>query len=129
MSPKQRAFVSEYVIDSNGSAAAIRAGYSVATAKQQASQMLALPEVAAAIAAEKAALAEKNAVTADWIIGELRAVAVSKAKGDAVRALELLGKHLGLFKERIEHSGPNGGAIPGQFEIRFVRPARDDEPD
>ena len=26
-------------------------------------------------------------------------------------ALELLGKHLGLFKERIEHSGPDGGPI------------------
>lgn len=26
-------------------------------------------------------------------------------------SLELLGKHLGLFKERVEHSGPDGGPI------------------
>lgn len=27
-------------------------------------------------------------------------------------ALEMLGRHHGLFKDRIEHSGPNGGPIP-----------------
>ena len=28
------------------------------------------------------------------------------------RALELIGKHVGLFKDKLELSGPNGGAIP-----------------
>lgn len=27
-------------------------------------------------------------------------------------ALEMLGRHHGLFKDRVEHSGPNGGPIP-----------------
>jgi len=31
---------------------------------------------------------------------------------DKVAALNLLGKHLGLFPERHEHSGPDGGEIP-----------------
>lgn len=31
---------------------------------------------------------------------------------DKVRNLELLGKHLGMFTDRVEHSGPNGGPIP-----------------
>jgi len=30
---------------------------------------------------------------------------------DKIRALELLGKHLGMFRDRIEHSGPGGGPI------------------
>lgn len=30
---------------------------------------------------------------------------------DKIKALELVGKHLGLFKERHEHSGPNGAPI------------------
>jgi phage terminase small subunit len=30
---------------------------------------------------------------------------------DSQKALELLGKHLGLFRDRIELSGPNGGPI------------------
>lgn len=31
---------------------------------------------------------------------------------DKLTALELLGKHLGMFKERVEVSGPGGGPIP-----------------
>lgn len=30
---------------------------------------------------------------------------------DGQKALELIGKHLGLFRDRVEHSGPNGGPI------------------
>ena len=29
-----------------------------------------------------------------------------------LEAIEKLGKHFGMFRDRIEHSGPNGGAIP-----------------
>ena len=38
--PKRQAFVREYIIDHNGTQAAIRAGYSEKTAKQQASRLL-----------------------------------------------------------------------------------------
>lgn len=31
---------------------------------------------------------------------------------DAQAALALLGRHLGLLKDQVEHSGPNGGPIP-----------------
>ncbi len=30
---------------------------------------------------------------------------------DKTKALELLGRHLGMFRDRVEHSGPNGGPI------------------
>ena len=30
---------------------------------------------------------------------------------DKMRALELLGKHLGMFKDSVEHTGPNGAPI------------------
>ena len=30
---------------------------------------------------------------------------------DRIRAAELIGKHLGMFRDRFEHSGPNGGPI------------------
>ena len=32
-------------------------------------------------------------------------------RNDQMKALELLGKHLGMFTERHEHTGPNGGPI------------------
>ena len=41
----------------------------------------------------------------------------------ANRSLELIGKHLGMFKERVEHSGPNGA--PVRFTFKLDRPARD----
>ena len=40
ISPKQKRFVDEYLIDFNGTQAAIRAGYSTKTAKEQASRLL-----------------------------------------------------------------------------------------
>lgn len=30
---------------------------------------------------------------------------------DKIKNLELLGRHLGMFKDRVEHSGPDGGPI------------------
>ena len=46
---KQKAFVQEYLIDLNASAAARRAGYSVRTANRIASENLAKPHIQAAI--------------------------------------------------------------------------------
>jgi len=31
---------------------------------------------------------------------------------DKTKALELLGRHLGMFVDKVQHSGPNGGPIP-----------------
>lgn len=49
MTDKQQRFIEEYTVDCNGAAAARRAGYSETSARQQASQLLADPEVATAI--------------------------------------------------------------------------------
>lgn len=47
--PKHRRFAEEYVIDLNGSRAAIRAGYATKSARIQASELLAKPNIAAAV--------------------------------------------------------------------------------
>lgn len=36
---------------------------------------------------------------------------------DKIKNLELLGRHVGMFKERVEHAGPNGGPIQHQVSI------------
>lgn len=36
-------------------------------------------------------------------------------------ALELLGKHIGLFPNKVEHSGPGGGKIPLQFTFEIAK--------
>ena len=46
---------------------------------------------------------------------------------DKVKALELLGKYLGIFVERREISGPNGQPIPERVEIDWVESDRGDD--
>ena len=53
LTPKQKCFINEYLIDLNATQAAIRAGYSPRTAKQQASRLLTNVDVAAAVATAK----------------------------------------------------------------------------
>ena len=40
-------------------------------------------------------------------------------------ALELLGRHIGLFPNRTEHSGPGGGKIPVEFSFDLGGPMND----
>ncbi|WBX91578.1 terminase small subunit [Achromobacter mucicolens] len=45
---------------------------------------------------------------------------------DKTKNLEMLGRHLGMFKDRVEHSGPNGGPIPTMpTTIQLVAPGDD----
>lgn len=127
LTPKQERFVEEYLVDLNGTQAAIRAGYSPKTANEQASVMLAKPNIQEAVQAQRAKVSERTMRTvADVMedIGRVRDNAmqimtdpdtggqVMLSHKDALKALELEGKHLGAFTERIEHSGPGGSAIP-----------------
>ena len=75
LTPKQAAFVEEYAIDMNATQAAIRAGYSVKTAKEQATRLLSNVHVAAAIAKGRAARSERTGITADRVLQELARIA------------------------------------------------------
>ncbi len=106
LSPKRQRFVAEYLVDNNATAAAKRAGYSARTAKQQGSRLLTSVDVQQAVAERTLALAEKVEVNAEWVVTRLRALALGAAKeSDRIRALELLGKHLAMFTERVQHIG------------------------
>lgn len=75
LTPKQRAFVKEYLVDLNGAQAAIRAGYSAAVAKQIATKLFARPHVAAAIADEMKKRGERTSITADRVLREIARLA------------------------------------------------------
>jgi phage terminase small subunit len=72
LTPKQEAFVREYLVDLNGAAAARRAGYSQNSAKQIASENLTKPDVMLAIEEAFAAL---GGITRIRIVDELGAIA------------------------------------------------------
>lgn len=76
LTAKQRAFVDEYMIDLNGTQAAIRAGYSERTANRIAAENLSKPVISAAIAAAQQQRSERTKIDADWV---LRTLAEEKA--------------------------------------------------
>jgi phage terminase small subunit len=107
-------FVEEFFVDYNASAAVRRAGYKVRgdNANRVASKLLNHPLVRIEIEKRKAERAKKTELTADYVLAKLVDVTEKTEKdADRLRALELLGRHLGLYRDRQEISGPDGEAI------------------
>jgi phage terminase small subunit len=77
LTPKQAAFVREYMLDLNATKAAIRAGYSSANAHTTASQLLGKKQVAAAVADAQRKAADRAQVTQDDVVRELARVGFS----------------------------------------------------
>lgn len=72
LTPKHERFVREYLVDLNATKAAIRAGYSEKTAKQQGSRLLTNADIAEAVALGGQKIVEKLDLTTDMIKAELR---------------------------------------------------------
>lgn len=126
LTPKQRRFIDEYLLDCNATRAAIRAGYSPHTAKAQAAMMLQKAEIKRAIETRLEEIA--TAKTADiqeileYLTGVMRGETVEpvlilvgngvqkivqKAPDikDRIRAAELIGKRYGMFSDRLKVDG------------------------
>lgn len=157
MTPKQERFCLEYMVDLNATQAAIRAGYSEATAEYQASRLLSNVKVKLKISELQAKQQERTEVTADMVIKELASIAFADIKdfakitehiaedengaraynavslaltdsipldkrkaiagikqgangieiklNDKVKALELIGRHLAMFTDKVDVNG------------------------
>lgn len=140
LTPKQVRFVEEYLIDLNATQAAIRAGYSANNADVTGPRMLGNVGVLAAIEERQQKRAAKFELTQDWVIERLvenadramQAVEVKSSQGVgtgeykydgsvANRSLELLGKHIGMFKERVEHTGKDGESLAALSDAEVAR--------
>lgn len=110
---RQRMFCNEYIVDFNGAAAAVRAGYSTNYPDRQAHQLLKNKGIAAYIEYLTASRAAKiMSVDADWVMqGIVQTINAAEKSGDRLRGYELVAKILGMLKDRTEISGPDGGAI------------------
>lgn len=78
LTPKQRRFCQEYLIDFNGSAAAIRAGYSKKTAAIIASENLTKPNIQAELNKLRGKAEKRTEITSDRVLEELAHVAFSR---------------------------------------------------
>ena len=107
MTVKQERFVREYLVDLNGAAAARRTGYTPNSANRAASRLLKIPEIQRKVAMAMELEKNETGLRREQVIAELRTVAFAEASDSSgadvkvaqkLRALELLGKHLGLFE-------------------------------
>ena len=110
LTPKQARFVEEYLVDQNATQAYIRAGYAEKGARGHAARLVANGSIRAAIAERQAARSERVQIDQDAVIRRLLREADmgveedDKANSARIRAIELLGRHLGMFVERHEHA-------------------------
>jgi len=111
LNPRQQMFVKEYLIDLNATAAYKRAGYAAKgnAAEVAAARLLRHVQVAEAIQAGMDARSAKTGLTAEYVLESIQRIAESAEAADdraaALKGHELLGKHLRLFTDKIEHSG------------------------
>lgn len=109
LTPRQSAFVREYLKDPNATRAAKAAGYSEKTAYAQGSALLKKQEVSAAVAKgqthlEGKAIATRAERQAFW--SRVMSGAEADARwADRLKASELLGKSEADFTDKLEHSG------------------------
>lgn len=114
LSVRQKRFAEEYVIDFNGAAAAVRAGYATTYSDRQAHILLRHEGVAKYIDhLTQSKRVKIMQVDPDYIIQEITSIiGKNDAKdSDKLRGLELLARHLGMFIDRQEITGKDGEAI------------------
>jgi phage terminase small subunit len=109
LTAKQQRFVEEYLIDLNATQAAIRAGYSPETAKQQGSRLLTNADIHAAVNRYRAASAERTELTVASITTRLLTIAdkgekLAEAPGLSVARAALMdaAKLNGLVVDTVE---------------------------
>jgi len=112
---KQQRFCHEYLKDLNASKACLRAGYETNNPNRVGPELKNHPAVKVAL---KYLLEERNHkmnVDANFVLDKIiKSIERAEAKGNeasVLRGAELLAKHLGMFVDRQEISGPNCEAI------------------
>lgn len=116
LNPKQARFVAEYLIDSNATQAAIRAGYSKKTAAVIGAENLRKPNIAAAVKAGRAKITDKLEITAERLIRDVLEIGDEARQAEsfaaALKSRDMLGNTLadgnpfeGALTVKVEDSG------------------------
>ena len=167
--PMQDRFVDEWLIDFNGTQAAIRAGYSERSARSIAGRLLTKDNIQCEISRRQKDLQKRTGISQDRVVKELARIAfadmtdyaqvetrmIKKDDGtevsyqavalketaelsaeqraalagikqgangievklhDKIKALELLGRHIGMFNDRLSLSSTDGGPLTFRWE-------------
>lgn len=142
LTDKQLRFCQEYVIDLNGTQAAIRAGYSAKTAGQIAEQNLKKLEIQTKVKELQVDISKRLTITADWVTQRFKEISdrcvqaepVYDSQGNptgeyrfdssgANKATEMLGKMIGVFEK--DNSQKAVTMIPPTIIVHTNRPSSD----
>jgi phage terminase small subunit len=174
LTPRQKIFIKQYLLDLNATKAAIAAGYSKRSAYSTGQRLLKNAEVRSKIDECITKRAEKLDISAEKVLAELAKLGFSNMRdyvkptgdghfdldlekatlehwaavqeitvdttggtgdgerrqvlrtrfklGDKRGSLELLGKHLKLFTDKVEQTGADGGPVQTSMTVKFVKP-------
>ncbi|WP_286934878.1 terminase small subunit [Acinetobacter sp. UBA6571] len=122
-------FCHEYLIDLSIKNAAARAGFSERSARQHGWVVFNRPEVKERIAFLREERNRELGLDSYYVLKNLKSIAERCMQAEEVmidgepsgefkfehsganKALELIGKHIGMFNDKVEHTGKNGGPI------------------
>jgi phage terminase small subunit len=108
LTDKQEAFCREYVVDFNGTQAAIRAGYSEKTANEQAARLLANVSISNRVKELREEHSEQLEITIEELTNFFRSIMEDEEQkgADRIRAAENLSKRVGYYEEHNKQKQP-----------------------
>lgn len=120
LTPKMREFIDLYMIHQNATKAMELSSYHTTNPAQQAVDLMQHPLVQEEIKRRLDVRSEKSEVTAEFLIQKLlRLIEDPEIRtSDLLRAIELAGKSIALWKERQEISGVDGAAIQHEQRVK-----------
>jgi phage terminase small subunit len=149
LTDKQELFCREYLVDLNGTQAAIRAGYSEKTAAAIASENLIKPDIAARLKELMLERTESLEITTEYVLKTIvdtierckQAKPVKRSNGELVyvetddgrmvpsftfdanavlKGAELLGRYRKMFSDKVELTGKDGAPIEQNLTVSFI---------
>jgi phage terminase small subunit len=128
LTAKQSRFIDEYMVDMNGAAAAVRAGYSEKTSRAIAAENLAKPYIKAELQARGAALARELEITREKVVrGLLDAYEMARADrqpGMMVSSMAAVAKLLGFYAVATKRVELTAGQSAAQANLAALSDAQ-----
>lgn len=106
MNDKQKRFCEEYIITLNGSASAIKAGYSEATSRQKAYELLSTDAISDYISELKESKSKELNITLNDMLEIELSIAKEGRDNDRLKAIDQISKKLGFYSIDNEQKKP-----------------------
>lgn len=121
LTAKMIEFVNEYMIDGNATQAVTRTTYKTTNPTRHAAELMAHPLIREEIDRRTEKKIQKSEVKAEYLINKLQQIVETTQEDNpqaAIRAIELLGKTIAIWRDRQEISGPDGEAIRHEQQVK-----------